>query len=152
MVIVGLGAFAVTNGFSELIWYLIPSLSPTNATMEPAHLASWPVEKNFPVATYVKKGIFFTFTDNGLHSMVLVLGCLARRYFLWCLNNLHIILHRCHGPISPPNPEFTLKPTKRKMEKQIECTPGIPCPPCKEVVLVPCFGQHLGQERAVSFC
>nr|CAB3472083.1 unnamed protein product [Digitaria exilis] len=60
----------------------------------------------------------------------------------------HICKERCHGPISPPNPEFTLKPTKRKMEKHIECTPGTPCPPCKEVVLVPCLGQHLGQERA----
>ncbi|OEL35980.1 NF-X1-type zinc finger protein NFXL2 [Dichanthelium oligosanthes] len=58
----------------------------------------------------------------------------------------------CHGPISPPNPEFTVKPTKRKMEKHIECTPGTPCPPCKEVVLVPCFGQHLGQERAMPCC
>nr|CAB3476177.1 unnamed protein product [Digitaria exilis] len=60
----------------------------------------------------------------------------------------HICKERCHGPISPPNPEFTLKPTKKKMEKHIECTPGTPCPPCKEVVLVPCLGQHLGQERA----
>lgn len=71
-------------------------------------------------------------------------------YHLCCLNNLHT-LSRCHGPISPPNPEFTLKPTKKKMGKHIEFTPGTPCPPCKEVVLVPCFGQHLGQERAVSF-
>ncbi|KAF0920747.1 hypothetical protein E2562_036831 [Oryza meyeriana var. granulata] len=56
---------------------------------------------------------------------------------------------RCHGPIAPPNPEFTLKPTKKKKEKHIDCTPGTPCPPCQEVVLVPCFGQHLGQERAI---
>uniref|UniRef100_A0A0D9UX14 RING-type domain-containing protein n=1 Tax=Leersia perrieri TaxID=77586 RepID=A0A0D9UX14_9ORYZ len=55
----------------------------------------------------------------------------------------------CHGPIAPPNPEFTLKPIKRKKEKHIDCTPGTPCPPCQEVVLVPCFGQHLGQERAI---
>jgi hypothetical protein len=40
---------------------------------------------------------------------------------------------------------------KKKMEKHIECTPGTPCPPCQEIVLVPCFGQHLSQERAVSF-
>lgn len=73
-----------------------------------------------------------------------------KEYLLCCLNNLHT-LSRCHGPISPPNPEFTLKPTKKKMGKHIECTPGTPCPPCKEVVLVQCFGQHLGQERAVSF-
>lgn len=146
IVIVGLGAFAVTNGFSELMWYLIPSLSPTNATMEPAHLASWPVVKNFPVATYVKKGMCFTFTYNGC-----AIEWCSYFHFLWCLDNFHI-LHRCHGPISPPNPEFTLKPTKKKMEKHIECTPGTLCPPCKEVVVVPCFGQHLGQERAVSFC
>uniref|UniRef100_A0A0E0BXF8 RING-type domain-containing protein n=1 Tax=Oryza meridionalis TaxID=40149 RepID=A0A0E0BXF8_9ORYZ len=56
---------------------------------------------------------------------------------------------RCHGPIAPPNPEFTLRPIKKKKEKHIDCTPGTPCPPCQEVVLVPCFGQHLGQERAI---
>lgn len=68
---------------------------------------------------------------------------------LWCLTIL--TLPRCHGSIPPPNPEFTVKPMKKKMEKHIECTPGTPCPPCQEVVLVPCFGEHLGQERAVSF-
>lgn len=73
-----------------------------------------------------------------------------KEYHFCYLNNIHI-LSRCHGPISPPNSEFTLKPTKKKMGKHIECTPGTPCPPCKEVVLVSCFGQHLGQERAVSF-
>ncbi|AQK90350.1 sequence-specific DNA binding transcription factor [Zea mays] len=62
----------------------------------------------------------------------------------------HTCKERCHGPISPPNSEFTLKPTKKKMGKHIECTPGTPCPPCKEVVLVSCFGQHLGQERTVN--
>ncbi|CAO2161157.1 unnamed protein product [Urochloa humidicola] len=64
----------------------------------------------------------------------------------------HSCKERCHGPISPPNPEFTLKPTKRKMEKHMESTPGTPCPPCKEVVLVLCYGQHLGQERAMPCC
>lgn len=64
----------------------------------------------------------------------------------------HTCKERCHGPISPPNSEFTLKPTKKKMGKHIECTPGTPCPPCKEVVLVSCFGQHLGQERAMPCC
>ncbi|AQK90343.1 sequence-specific DNA binding transcription factor [Zea mays] len=64
----------------------------------------------------------------------------------------HTCKERCHGPISPPNSEFTLKPTKKKMGKHIECTPGTPCPPCKEVVLVSCFGQHLGQERTMPCC
>ncbi|XP_048562308.1 NF-X1-type zinc finger protein NFXL2 isoform X2 [Triticum urartu] len=61
----------------------------------------------------------------------------------------HKCKERCHGSIPPPNPEFTVKPMKKKMEKHIECTPGTPCPPCQEVVLVPCFGEHLGQERAI---
>ncbi|EEE53908.1 hypothetical protein OsJ_00458 [Oryza sativa Japonica Group] len=28
--------------------------------------------------------------------------------------------HRCHGPIAPPNPEFTLKPIKRKKGKPLD--------------------------------
>ncbi|KAF3329139.1 NF-X1-type zinc finger protein NFXL2 [Carex littledalei] len=59
----------------------------------------------------------------------------------------HSCKERCHGPIPPPNPEFTLKPKKKKMGRVIEATPGSTCPPCKEIVLVSCFGQHLGQER-----
>ncbi|XVF40733.1 hypothetical protein PTKIN_Ptkin01aG0138500 [Pterospermum kingtungense] len=54
---------------------------------------------------------------------------------------------RCHGPRPPPNPEFTLKPQKKKSNHQIECTPGTPCPPCPELVWRPCVGQHIGAER-----
>ncbi|WOK93733.1 hypothetical protein Cni_G02433 [Canna indica] len=61
----------------------------------------------------------------------------------------HKCKERCHGPAPPPNPEFTLKPTKKKSNKHLECVPGLPCPPCKEVVCVPCFGRHIGQERAM---
>ncbi|OAY70532.1 NF-X1-type zinc finger protein NFXL2 [Ananas comosus] len=59
----------------------------------------------------------------------------------------HKCRERCHGPIPPPNPEFTLKPKKKRIGRSIECTPGSPCPPCREIVLVSCFGQHIGEER-----
>ncbi|KAI0526869.1 hypothetical protein KFK09_002462 [Dendrobium nobile] len=59
----------------------------------------------------------------------------------------HMCKHRCHGPIPPPNPEFTLKPKKKKMEKNIGVTPGSACPSCQEIIWVACLGQHLGEER-----
>ncbi|XP_042447184.1 NF-X1-type zinc finger protein NFXL2-like [Zingiber officinale] len=61
----------------------------------------------------------------------------------------HKCKERCHGPIPPPNPEFILKPTKKQLNKHLECLPGSPCSPCKEVVWVPCFGQHIGEERSM---
>lgn len=54
---------------------------------------------------------------------------------------------RCHGPKPPPNPEFTLKPKKKKPNHQIKCTPGSQCPPCPEIVWRPCLGEHIGAER-----
>ncbi|XP_022742209.1 NF-X1-type zinc finger protein NFXL2 isoform X2 [Durio zibethinus] len=54
---------------------------------------------------------------------------------------------RCHGPRPPPNPEFTLKPKKKKSNHHTAYTPGIPCPPCPEIVWRPCVGQHIGAER-----
>uniref|UniRef100_A0A2P2KQB1 NF-X1-type domain-containing protein n=2 Tax=Rhizophora mucronata TaxID=61149 RepID=A0A2P2KQB1_RHIMU len=54
---------------------------------------------------------------------------------------------RCHGPRPPPNPEFTLKPKKKKSNHQSESTPGSPCPPCPELVWRSCVGQHIGAER-----
>ncbi|KAH7853800.1 hypothetical protein Vadar_006754 [Vaccinium darrowii] len=54
---------------------------------------------------------------------------------------------RCHGPKPPANPEFTLKPKKKKLNKQSDCTPGLPCPPCPELVWRPCVGEHMGAER-----
>lgn len=54
---------------------------------------------------------------------------------------------RCHGPIPPPNAEFTLKPKKKKTDKRIECIPGSLCPPCEEVIWIPCHGRHIGEER-----
>jgi hypothetical protein len=103
------------------------------------------------VATSVKKGLSFSYTQFGI-DLVFGLDSLPRSVTLSYIKNI-LVLHRCHGPISPPNPDFTLKPTKKKMEKEkhIESTPGTPCPPCQEVVLVPCLGQHLDQERAVRF-
>ncbi|KAJ4761444.1 NF-X1-type zinc finger protein NFXL2 [Rhynchospora pubera] len=59
----------------------------------------------------------------------------------------HSCKERCHGPIPPPNPEFTLKPKKKRLERVVEATPGSACSPCKEIVFVSCFGQHLSQER-----
>lgn len=56
---------------------------------------------------------------------------------------------RCHGPIPPPNPEFTLKPKKKKSNYPSEPTPGTPCPSCPELVWRPCLGQHFGVERAM---
>ncbi|KAK4273709.1 hypothetical protein QN277_017050 [Acacia crassicarpa] len=54
---------------------------------------------------------------------------------------------RCHGSKPPPNPEFTLKPKKKKIIKQSEGVPGTPCPPCPEFVWRSCVGQHIGAER-----
>ncbi|XP_037492718.1 NF-X1-type zinc finger protein NFXL2 isoform X2 [Jatropha curcas] len=54
---------------------------------------------------------------------------------------------RCHGPRPPPNPDFTLKTKKKKLNHQSECTPGSPCPPCPELVWRSCVGQHLGADR-----
>ncbi|ONK67921.1 uncharacterized protein A4U43_C05F5220 [Asparagus officinalis] len=59
----------------------------------------------------------------------------------------HTCKQRCHGPIPPPNPEFTLRPKKKQRDRHIESTPGSPCPPCQEVILIPCRGQHIGEER-----
>lgn len=70
----------------------------------------------------------------------------------FCLNWNVFLVCRCHGPIPPPNPEFTVKPKKKKTGRIIEATPGSTCPPCKEIVLLSCFGQHLGQERPVWQC
>nr|DAD26217.1 TPA_asm: hypothetical protein HUJ06_027685 [Nelumbo nucifera] len=53
---------------------------------------------------------------------------------------------RCHGPKPPPNPEFTLKPKKKK-NQQMGCTPGSPCPPCSELVWRSCLGQHIAAEQ-----
>ncbi|XP_010920864.2 NF-X1-type zinc finger protein NFXL2 [Elaeis guineensis] len=61
----------------------------------------------------------------------------------------HNCKERCHGPMPPPNPEFTLKPKKKKVDKHIEYIPGSPCPPCQEVVWISCFGQHVGEERPI---
>ncbi|TQD83366.1 hypothetical protein C1H46_031076 [Malus baccata] len=54
---------------------------------------------------------------------------------------------RCHGPKPPPNPEFTLKPKKKKSFHQSEATPGSPCPPCPELVWRSCVGQHIGADK-----
>ncbi|KAJ0046280.1 hypothetical protein Pint_06519 [Pistacia integerrima] len=54
---------------------------------------------------------------------------------------------RCHGPRPPPNPEFTLKPKKKKSNNPSEPTPGSPCPPCPELVWRSCVGEHMGAER-----
>ncbi|CAN1748557.1 NF-X1-type zinc finger protein NFXL2 [Linum perenne] len=54
---------------------------------------------------------------------------------------------RCHDPRPPPRPEFTLRPKKKKLIRQPECTPGSPCPPCPELVWRSCVGQHFGAER-----
>ncbi|XP_044462709.1 NF-X1-type zinc finger protein NFXL2 [Mangifera indica] len=54
---------------------------------------------------------------------------------------------RCHGPRPPANPEFTLKPKKKKSNNPSEPTPGSPCPPCPELVWRSCVGEHMGAER-----
>ncbi|KAJ6900154.1 hypothetical protein NC652_026326 [Populus alba x Populus x berolinensis] len=56
---------------------------------------------------------------------------------------------RCHGARPPPNPDFTLRPKKKKPNHQSESTPGTPCPPCPELVWRPCLGQHIGAERMI---
>uniref|UniRef100_A0A803M3T6 NF-X1-type domain-containing protein n=1 Tax=Chenopodium quinoa TaxID=63459 RepID=A0A803M3T6_CHEQI len=59
----------------------------------------------------------------------------------------HACKLRCHGPRPPPNPEFTLKPKKKKHNLQSEPTVGTPCPPCPELVWRSCLGQHFAAER-----
>lgn len=54
---------------------------------------------------------------------------------------------RCHGPKPPPNPEFTLKPKKKKSNHPSECTPDSSCPPCPELLWRSCLGHHVGAER-----
>ncbi|KAK9168132.1 hypothetical protein Syun_000272 [Stephania yunnanensis] len=56
---------------------------------------------------------------------------------------------RCHGPKPAAKLEFMLKPTKRKLNRQLESTPGSPCPPCQELVWRPCLGHHVGTERVM---
>ncbi|OIW07741.1 hypothetical protein TanjilG_11899 [Lupinus angustifolius] len=58
----------------------------------------------------------------------------------------HACKLRCHGAKPPPNPEFTLKPKKKKII-QNESVPGTPCPSCPELVWRSCVGQHIGTER-----
>ncbi|KAJ7959647.1 NF-X1-type zinc finger protein NFXL2 [Quillaja saponaria] len=59
----------------------------------------------------------------------------------------HTCKLRCHDPRPPPNPEFTLKPKKKKLVQQTGCDPGTPCPSCPELVWRSCIGQHIGAER-----
>lgn len=67
-------------------------------------------------------------------------------------NNSFFLIFRCHGPKPPPNPEYTLKPKKKKSFHQTECTPGSPCPSCPELVWRSCVGQHFAADRMVGFC
>lgn len=62
----------------------------------------------------------------------------------------YFFVYRCHGPKPPPNPEFTLKPKKKKSNHPSECTPGSSCPPCPELVWRSCLGHHVGAERMVG--
>ncbi|KAJ4972295.1 hypothetical protein NE237_005394 [Protea cynaroides] len=59
----------------------------------------------------------------------------------------HTCKLRCHGPKPAPNPEFTLKPKKKKSNQQTGISPGSPCPSCPELVWRPCLGQHIGAEQ-----
>ncbi|GAB2288357.1 NF-X1-type zinc finger protein nfxl2 [Dionaea muscipula] len=59
----------------------------------------------------------------------------------------HVCNLRCHDPRPPPNPEFTLKPKKKKTSLQSGCTPGTACPPCQELVWRSCLGEHIGADR-----
>ncbi|BFI43214.1 NF-X1-type zinc finger protein NFXL1 [Marchantia polymorpha subsp. ruderalis] len=55
---------------------------------------------------------------------------------------------RCHGPRPVPNPEYTLKPKKKKkVFEDPNAVMGRPCPPCVEIITKQCLGQHLGIER-----
>ncbi|OWM87423.1 hypothetical protein CDL15_Pgr022534 [Punica granatum] len=56
---------------------------------------------------------------------------------------------KCHDPKPPPNPEFTVRPKKKKSNRPPECTPGSPCPPCPELVIRSCVGEHEGAERTM---
>nr|CAD1839837.1 unnamed protein product [Ananas comosus var. bracteatus] len=53
-----------------------------------------------------------------------------------CAMVLYLLLTRVH-----------IETKEKRIGRSIECTPGSPCPPCREIVLVSCFGQHIGEER-----
>lgn len=114
--------------------------------MELARLVDQNVVMNFLVDINVKRGLF-KFASYSCESRLV----LNNLHYFQITNFIILFSFRCHGPVPPPNPEFTLKPTKKKLNKHLECAPGSPCPPCKEVIWVPCFGRHIGEERAVCF-
>lgn len=70
---------------------------------------------------------------------------------IWCCTIWSYFLCSCHGPKPPPNPEFTLKPKSKKYIRPSESTPGLPCPPCPELVWRSCRRRHVGAERMVFF-
>ncbi|KAH9309524.1 hypothetical protein KI387_037435, partial [Taxus chinensis] len=61
----------------------------------------------------------------------------------------HKCKERCHGPRPPQNREFTLKPKKRKSVQENNGSLGLPCPPCRELVVRQCVGGHIGGERTM---
>lgn len=79
-----------------------------------------------------------------------LLECDYKPYLSFFISYFPFLYSRCHGPRPPPNPEFTLKPKKKKSNHQSEVTPGSPCPPCPELVWRACVGEHIGAERMVS--
>ncbi|KAG4920226.1 hypothetical protein JHK86_049039 [Glycine max] len=100
-------------------------------------------------------------------AAVMGIALLALRFHVvlkWTKSHLDVLSHvlsllyagmhqisRCHGARPPPNPEFSLKPKKKKVTQQSEGVPGTPCPPCPELVWRSCVGQHIGAERMLLF-
>ncbi|GBG68527.1 hypothetical protein CBR_g3071 [Chara braunii] len=60
----------------------------------------------------------------------------------------HLCQQICHGPRPPPNPDYTWRPkSKKQLARELEMSKrvlkeGDPCPPCSELVIVTCLGQH----------
>lgn len=128
--------------------------SHIDAIMELAPHVDCYVKKNSHVAISASSGLQY-FSVLKCHvkfpEFVLSLQLIFLALFHFSFFHFFIKMFRCHGPKPPPNPEFTLKPKKRKSNHQAEGTPGSPCPPCSELLWRSCVGQHIGTERMVGF-
>lgn len=75
-----------------------------------------------------------------------------QRCYWFCKITIHVVFCRCHGARPSPNPEYTLKPKKKKkMVKDDDACSGVPCSPCLEPVVKQCLGKHYGLERTVGY-
>ncbi|CAM6091314.1 unnamed protein product [Calypogeia fissa] len=63
----------------------------------------------------------------------------------------HTCPKSCHGPRPSPNPEYTLKPKKKKkFVEDMSARARVQCPPCLEPVVKQCLGKHSSSERTMD--